>query len=433
MPGSDQPLASDLTIADLLDLESRRKRTTLMLVASASPVLPEVAGAVGSSLISSTTEGYPGARYHGGARYVDLIEERAIDAATRTFAARHANVQPHSGSSANFAVMHAVLEPGDTIVGMDLAAGGHLTHGARVSMSGRLFDALTYGVGPDGWIDYDEVARTVRRHRPRLVIAGASSYPRTIDFARFRRIADEVGAYLLADVSHIAGLIAAGLHPSSVDHAHFTTFSTYKQLNGPRGGVVLLGRDATTTLDGRTLAARLDKAVFPGIQGTPDLGNVAGKAVALEWAGSSEFRRRVRACRDAARVFAAELDACGYTLVTGGTDNHIVMLDTTPLGISGLVAERALERCGIVANRNVIPGDRRPTGRTSGVRFGLNTVGHLGLDVDAVRECARLVSTVLAATTSDDDRTPVVDGLLAARIRQQVAEMVERPLCAAAV
>ena len=357
--GAEMLRHADPGLYELLDREQRRQHETLSMVAAASVADPSVLICEASAAGNVTTEGYPGARYHAGCEVVDEVERLAVARACAAFGASYANVQPHSGSTANQVVLCSLLRPGDVLLGMDLQAGGHLTHGATASMSGAYFTAVHYGVGDDGWIDYDQVARLSRRHRPRLIFCGGSAYPRVVDFPRFRAIADEVGAYLVADISHIAGLVAAGVHPSPVDVAHITTTSTYKQLYGPRGGLILLGRDADQRTEaGKTIAQTLQNAVFPFIQGTPRLNTIAAKARALATVATPEFAALARRITDLADGLATELAERGHAVLTGGTDTHMVLMDVSREGLTGRIAERALESCGIIINKNTIPGDR---------------------------------------------------------------------------
>lgn len=393
--------SADPQLAELLRAEARRQQETLVMVAASSVAHPSVLACGASALTNLTTEGYPGARFHAGCAVADEIELLAIARARTAFGATYANVQPHSGSSANLCVLAALLRPGDVLLGMDLAAGGHLTHGSPASVVGRHYTAVGYGVDRHGLLDYDEIARIADRHRPRLIICGASAYPRTIDFARFRAIADDVGALLLADISHIAGLVVAGVHPSPIDHAHVTTTSTYKQLFGPRGGLILLGGDAGSTASsgGASLAERMQRAVFPAGQGTPDLAAIAAKARALDRLTRPEFRDLARRIVADARALAAALSRYGYRIQTGGTDNHMVLVDLRPARLTGAAAERALEECGIVVNRNRVPGDTTPARIAAGLRLGSNTLALRGFGPDAMDRCAALIDRVLTATT----------------------------------
>jgi glycine hydroxymethyltransferase len=389
--------AEDQQLCELLSREHRRQRETLMMVAASSIEAPSVLACSGSSLSNLTVEGYPGARYHAGAQVADDIERLAIARACAAFGASAANVQPHSGSSANLAVLTSLLDPGQTILGLSLDSGGHLTHGSRASITGRYFRSIGYHLDPQGNIDYDELAALAREHRPQVIIAGASAYPRQLDFERFRTVADSVGAYLMADISHIAGLVVAGLHPSPIDHAHVSTTSTYKQLYGPRGGLILLGRDHDTPgPDGRTpLHSLMNRAVFPHSQGTPDLGNVAAKARALDLVSGAPFRAMMRLLVDGAQAIATRLSAHGLDLVTGGTDTHLVLVDLASTGLTGDIVEQSLERCGIVINRNRVPGDTTPARVTRGIRIGTNTLAARRMPPEVAASCADLVAFVI--------------------------------------
>ncbi|NUT49959.1 MAG: serine hydroxymethyltransferase, partial [Saccharothrix sp.] len=352
----------DPELHDVLAREVRRQATTLSLVASSSVVDPSVLAAQASSAVNVTAEGYPGRRYHAGCEVVDDIERLAVDRALGLFGARYANVQSHSATTANYAVLSALLRPGDVLLGMNLSDGGHLTHGSPAAYAGQYYTAVGYGLDHAGRIDYDQVAELARRHRPKVVVCGATAYSRPVDFARFRRIADEVGAYLLADISHIAGLVVTGLHASPVDHAHVTTACTHKQLYGPRGGVILSGRDhdSPAPRGTGTLAQFLQRAIFPFYQGAPALNVIAAKARAFAAARTPEFAATARRILRFASALADELAARGHVIVSGGTENHTVLVDLRDLGVTGLVAELALEECGIVVNKNRVPGDTTP-------------------------------------------------------------------------
>ncbi|KAA0910136.1 serine hydroxymethyltransferase, partial [Streptomyces apricus] len=415
---------TDPELAGLLDAEVRHQDTTLAMIASASVADPSVLAAGGAALSNVTAEGYPAARYHPGAARFDAVERLAIARAKDLFAARYANVQPHSCSSANLAVLSALLPPGGTLLGLDLDAGGHLTHGSPASVTGRHFTAVHYGLDRTGRIDYAQVADLARRHRPGVLIAGASAYPRTVDFERFRAIADSVGAYLLADISHIAGLVATGKHPSPIDAAHITTTSTYKQLGGPRGGLILSGADHRTPgPDGRTPLSRLmQRAVFPQSQGTPSPATIAAKARAFSLAASPQFKDAAQLIVDNAAALAAELSALGYRVLTGGTDNHMVLLDIIDRGLTGVVAERALEQCAILANRNRIPGDTKPPLVTSGLRLGTNILAQRGMGPLQMRECAHLLHAVVTATTALSDTEYLIDPAQVLRLRAGVED-----------
>lgn len=419
---------ADPVLAGLLTAELDRQQRTLTMVAASSVAHPSVLACAGSALTNLTTEGYPGARFHAGCSVADEVERLAEARAKRAFGARFANVQPHSGSTANLCVLTALLRPADVLLGMDLSCGGHLTHGARASVTGRYFTSVGYGVDGDGLIDYTEVATLARTYRPKVIMCGASAYPRRIDFARFRAIADEVGALLVADISHIAGLVAAGYHPSPIDHAHVTTTSTYKQLGGPRGGLILLGKDADTPVpDGRgTLREAMRRAVFPAGQGTPDLAAVAAKARALDMVTSREFSQwceRIVRCADA---LADAMAQRGYRIVTGGTDNHMVLVDLRDRGLTGVCAERALESCQIVVNRNRLPHDATPPQVGSGLRLGTNSLAARGMPPQAMAECADLLEQVLGATADLGGGRFRLDEQVRASVCDAVADLCAR-------
>ena len=344
--------------------ELRRQQDQIELIASENLVSVACLAALGSVMTNKTVEGYPGRRYYGGAAFADQVERLAIERAKRLFGCAHANVQPHSGSQANQAVYLALLAPGEVILGMDLQAGGHLSHGARASFSGRWLDAVHYGVGADGRIDYDAVEAVARDKRPKLIIAGGSAYARVIDFARFRAIADAVGAYLLVDMAHFAGLVAAGVHPSPLPHAHVVTATTYKNLRGARGGFILT--------DDADLARRIDAAVFPGLQGSTILNAIAAKAVCLGEALRPEFKTYARAVLENARALAARLIERGLGVVGGGTDTPLMLVDLRSKGLTGEAASRSLEAAGLACNKNAVPGDPEPPQVTSGLRFGVS-------------------------------------------------------------
>ncbi len=391
----DHLTATDPEIAAAIRHEVRRQQEGLELIASENFVSQAVLEAAGSVLTNKYAEGYPGKRYYGGCEFVDIAEQLAIDRAKELFGAEHVNVQPHSGAQANMAVYMAVLSPGDTILGMNLAHGGHLTHGHPLNFSGKYFKVVPYGVRQeDERIDYDEVARLAREHRPRIVVIGASAYPRQIDFARIRAVANEVGAVVMTDMAHIAGLVAAGVHPSPVPHSDFVTTTTHKTLRGPRGGMVLC-RSA--------FAKDLDRALFPGVQGGPLMHIVAAKAVCFKEALTPEFRTyQQQIVKNAARL-ADRLQTAGFRLVSGGTDNHLMLVDVFSRGITGKVAEAALGRAGITVNKNAIPFDKNPPMVASGVRIGTPAVTSRGMQESAMDEIATLIARVLSAP--DDEAT----------------------------
>jgi glycine hydroxymethyltransferase len=418
----------DPALFALLEQEHQRQADTLVMVASSSIVDPSVLVCGSSIATNVTAEGYPGARFHAGCEVIDSIEQLAVERAKAVFGAQYANVQPHSGTTANQIAIFSLLKPGDTLLGLGLDAGGHLTHGAKASVSGRYFNAIGYGLDADGWIDYDQVERLAHEHHPRLIICGASAYPRTVDFRRFREIADAVGAYLLADISHIAGLVAAGQHPSPIDHAHITTTSTYKQLYGPRGGLILMGKDhAALAPDGkRALDAVIQQAVFPFFQGTPDLSAIAAKARAFAMLQTAAFGELARSIVDNARTLAEGFCARGYKVLTGGTDNHIVLIDVSQRGLTGLIVEQALESCNIIVNKNKIAGDTKNPRVTSGVRFGTNSLSARGMGHAEMLQCVALVDTVLASLRPLNDWEYVLDPAVRAAVQAEVADLCQR-------
>ncbi|HEX6705934.1 MAG TPA: serine hydroxymethyltransferase [Albitalea sp.] len=406
---------ADPDIARALRHEVQRQREQVELIASENIVSQAVLEAQGSAFTNKYAEGYPGRRYYGGCEHADVVEGRAIARLTELFGARFANVQPHSGAQANTAVMLALLQPGDTVLGMALAAGGHLTHGAKPALSGKWFRSVQYGVRADDCrIDYDEVERLAREHRPRLVIAGFSAYPRVIDWARFRAIADRVGAWLMVDMAHVAGLVAAGVYPSPVAHAHVTTSTTHKTLRGPRGGVILT--------DDEEIAKRINAAVFPGAQGGPLMHVIAAKAVAFGEALQPGFRRYAEQVVANARAFGEVLKAGGLDLVTGGTDNHLLLVDLRPLGLTGAQAELALERAGITCNKNGIPFDTQKPTVTSGIRVGTAACTTRGFGEDEFREVGTAMLDVLRALKARPEGDRGIEGA----VRDRVAALTAR-------
>jgi len=378
----------DAAVFQAIRAEENRQRAKVELIASENFVSPAVLEAMGTVLTNKYAEGYPGKRYYGGCEYVDVVENLARERVNAIFGSNHANVQPHSGAQANTAVYFAVLKPGDTILGMNLSHGGHLTHGSPVNLSGQYFNIVPYGVRQDDErIDYDEVRRLAREHRPKLIIAGASAYPRIIDFPAFRAIADEVGALLMVDMAHIAGLVATGLHPSPVPHAHFVTSTTHKTLRGPRGGLIL------TT---EAYAKAIDKAIFPGIQGGPLMHVIAAKAVAFGEAQQPGFLDYSTQILRNSRALAEALQERGFRLVTGGTDNHLILVDLTGRGVTGKEAEEALDRIGITVNKNTIPFETRSPFVTSGIRIGTPAVTTRGFKEAEMHQVAGLIDRALS-------------------------------------
>ncbi len=383
----------DPEMADVIADEIRRQREKLVLIASENYASPAVLEAQGSVMTNKYAEGYPGKRYYGGCEYVDAAEMLALDRVKKLFGAEYANVQPHSGSQANMAVYFSILQPGDVILGMDLRQGGHLTHGSPASFSGRLYKVVSYGVRKDTeTIDYDEVERLAREHRPKLVVVGASAYPRVIDFDRFRKICDEVGAYMMVDMAHIAGLVCAGLHPNPTPVADFVTSTTHKTLRGPRGGLILAKEKYAKTLDSH---------LFPGIQGGPLMHIIAAKAVAFHEALQPSFKAYQQDIVDGCRRLADELTARGYRLVSGGTDNHLMLVDLSPKGITGRAAEEALNKAGIVVNKNAIPFDPQKPNVTSGVRIGSAAVATRGVKPEHMPTIAGFIDRALQAVNDD--------------------------------
>jgi glycine hydroxymethyltransferase len=412
---SDALSTADPELAAAIAGECEREQSQIELIASENIVSRAVLEAQGSVLTNKYAEGYPGRRYYGGCGFVDVAEQLAIDRAKRLFGCGFANVQPHAGAPANEAVYLALLKPGDPILGMSLAAGGHLTHGAPPNVSGKWFRASTYGVrADDARIDFDEVERQAETHRPRLIIAGGSAYPRIIDFARFRAIADRVGAYLMVDMAHFAGLVAGGAHPSPLPHAHVVTTTTHKTLRGPRGGMILTN-DAE-------IARRIDSAVFPGLQGGPLMHAIAAKAVAFGEALRPDFADYARAVVDNAQTLAATLAAEGLAIVSGGTDTHLLLVDLRPLGLTGRDAEQALERAGITCNKNGIPFDPQKPTVTSGIRLGSPAATTRGFGTAEFRQVGAWIGEVLRDLARDPDGNEAVE----ARVRRAVAVLCAR-------
>jgi glycine hydroxymethyltransferase len=411
----DDLATADPELAAAIDGERERQQTQIELIASENIVSRAVLEAQGSVLTNKYAEGYPGRRYYGGCAFVDIAERLAIERAKRLFGCGFANVQPHAGAQANQAVLLALLAPGDTILGLSLAAGGHLTHGAPPNLSGKWFHAVTYGVRPDdARIDFEEVARQAETHRPRLIIAGGSAYPRIIDFARFRAIADRVGAYLMVDMAHFAGLVAGQAHPNPLPHAHVVTTTTHKTLRGPRGGMILCNDPE--------IARRIDSAVFPGLQGGPLMHVIAAKAVALGEALQPSFARYARAVVDNAQTLAATLSEAGLAIVSGGTDTHLLLVDLRPLGLTGRDAEQALERAGITCNKNGIPFDPQKPTVTSGIRLGSPAATTRGFGRAEFRQVGMWIGEVLRGLA----RNPGGDGATETRVRGAVAALCAR-------
>jgi glycine hydroxymethyltransferase len=408
----NRPLAEvDPEIAEVLALELERQQRTLEMIASENFVPLSVLECQGSVMTNKYAEGYPGRRYYGGCEYVDISEQLAIDRAKELFGAEHANVQPHSGATANAAAFHALMAPGDTLMGMELAHGGHLTHGMKINFSGRLYDIAAYQVDREtSLVDMDEVQRLAQERQPKVLLAGWSAYPRVLDFARFREIADEVGAYLVVDMAHFAGLVAAGLHPSPIPHAHVTTTTIHKTIGGGRGGLILSTEE---------LAKKIDSAVFPGQQGGPLEHIIAGKAVALRIAASDVFRERQERTLAGARAVAAELLQAGrgVSVLSGGTDVHLVLCDLRESTLDGKQAEDRLAAIGITVNRNAVPFDPRPPAVSSGLRIGTPALATRGLQLDDFTEVGRVIAEALVS--EDFEATQVELGDRAAQIAER--------------
>lgn len=407
----DEIKTTDPEIADAIKAEMERQNSHIELIASENWVSKAVMAAMGSPLTNKYAEGYPGKRYYGGCQCVDVVEDLARERAKELFGCEYANVQPHSGAQANMAVFFAMLEPGDTYMGMNLDHGGHLTHGSPVNMSGKYFHVVPYGVNDDGVIDYDKVLEIAKECRPKLIVAGASAYARTIDFKRFREIADEVGAYLMVDMAHIAGLVAAGIHPSPIPYAHVTTTTTHKTLRGPRGGMILSSNEMNEKFN-------FNKAVFPGIQGGPLMHVIAAKAVCFREALQPEFREYQEQIVKNAKALCEGLKKRGVKIVSGDTDNHLMLVDLTEAGVSGKELEKRLDDAHVTCNKNTIPNDSRSPFVTSGVRLGTPAVTTRGMKEDDMDKIAEIIAMVIQSEDNVD------------AARKMVAELTEKyPLC----
>ena len=407
----DEIMTTDPEIAGAIKDEMARQNSHIELIASENWVSKAVMAAMGSPLTNKYAEGYPGKRYYGGCQCVDVVEDLARERAKELFGCEYANVQPHSGAQANMAVFFAILQPGDTYMGMNLDHGGHLTHGSPVNMSGKYFNVVPYGVNDDGVIDYDEVRRIALECKPKLIVAGASAYARTIDFKRFREIADEVGAYLMVDMAHIAGLVAAGLHPSPIPYAHVTTTTTHKTLRGPRGGMILSSNEMNEKFN-------FNKAIFPGIQGGPLMHVIAAKAVCFKEALTPEFKEYQKQVVKNAKALCKGLKKRGVKIVSGDTDNHLMLVDLTGKDVSGKELEKRLDDAHITCNKNTIPNDPRSPFVTSGVRLGTPAVTTRGMKEDDMDKIAEIIAMVIE---SEDN---VEAG------RKMAAELTEKyPLC----
>lgn len=399
----DEVKEQDLAVAQAIEQEIGRQNGNIELIASENFVSKAVMAAMGSPLTNKYAEGYPGKRYYGGCQYVDLVENLAIERAKALFGAEYVNVQPHSGAQANMAVFQAVLKPGDTFMGMNLDHGGHLTHGSPANYSGKVFHCVSYGVNDEGFIDYDQVRSIALEARPKLIIAGASAYCRTIDFKRFREIADEVGAYLMVDMAHIAGLVAAGIHPSPIPYAHFTTTTTHKTLRGPRGGMILSSEE---------FGKKLNSAVFPGTQGGPLMHVIAAKAVAFGEALTDEFKAYQHRIVDNAKALCKGLLDRGMNIVSGGTDNHLMLVDLQNLGLTGKAAEKMLDEVHITCNKNTIPNDPQSPFVTSGIRLGTPAVTTRGMNTEDMERIAEAIALTLKDYEKNQEAAKAIVQLL---------------------
>ena len=400
----EEVMRVDAETAKAMNLELGRQRSHIELIASENFVGKAVMAAMGSPLTNKYAEGYPGKRYYGGCEFVDMVETLAIERAKELYGCTYANVQPHSGAQANMGVFFALLKPGDTVLGMNLAHGGHLSHGSPVNFSGSYFHIVPYGVNDDGFIDYDEVLRIAKEAKPKMIIAGASAYARRIDFKRFREIADEVGAYLMVDMAHIAGLIAGGVHESPIPYAHVTTTTTHKTLRGPRGGMILSSAEFAEE-------HKLNKAIFPGIQGGPLMHVIAAKAVCLKEALSPEFKQYARDIVANAQALAEGLLAEGFRLVSGGTDNHLMLVDLQSKGITGKEAEKLLDSVNITCNKNAIPNDPASPFVTSGIRLGTAAVTTRGLNTDDMKQVAKAIAITIDKKEATEEAKEIVEAI----------------------
>ena len=397
----DEVKIADAEVAKAIDLELGRQRSHIELIASENFVSKAVMAAMGSPMTNKYAEGYPGKRYYGGCECVDIVENLAIERAKELYGCTYANVQPHSGAQANMAVFFALLKPGDTVLGMNLAHGGHLSHGSPVNFSGSYFNIVPYGVNDEGFIDYDEVLRIAKEARPKMIIAGASAYARKIDFKRFREIADEVGAYLMVDMAHIAGLIAGGVHESPIPYAHVTTTTTHKTLRGPRGGMILSSAEFAEE-------HKLNKAVFPGIQGGPLMHVIAAKAVCFKEALSPEFKQYAKDIVANAQALAKGLSAEGFQLISGGTDNHLMLVDLQSKNITGKEAEKLLDAVNITCNKNAIPNDPASPFVTSGIRLGSAAATTRGLKTDDMLQVAKAIALTIDKKEATEEAKEIV-------------------------
>ena len=414
----DEVLNYDPDLAKAMDDELGRQRSHIELIASENLVSKAVMAAMGSPLTNKYAEGYPGKRYYGGCEYVDVVETLAIERAKKLFGCEYANVQPHSGAQANLAVFFALVNPGDTVMGMSLDCGGHLSHGSPVNISGKYFNIVPYGVTADGFIDYDEVLRIAKECKPKMIIAGASAYARTIDFKKFREICDEVGALLMVDMAHIAGLVAAGLHPSPIPYADVVTTTTHKTLRGPRGGMILCNKEANEKFN-------FNKAIFPGIQGGPLMHVIAAKAVCFEEALSDDFKVYQKNIVDNAQALCKGLMSRDIKIVSGGTDNHLMLVDLTPYGLTGKAVEKLLDAAHITANKNTIPNDPQSPFVTSGIRLGTPAVTSRGLNTEDMDQVAEAIAMVIKGGEEQVPAARAIIQKLTDKYIKEVDQMVD--------
>ncbi len=413
----------------LIEGEYKRQTESLAMVASCSPTHASVLACEGTFTSNVTAEGYPGARFHAGCEYVDQFEQLAIDRAKKAFGAQYANVQPHTASTANQVVTSRLINPGDTLLGLGLDSGGHLSHGAKVNISGSFYKAVAYGLNDKGFIDFDQVEALALEHKPKLIICGTTAYPRTIDWTKFRDIADKVGAYLLADITHIAGLVIAGEHPNPIDVAHVTVTCTHKQLYGPRGGLILMGKDKDLpSPQGKgTLVNLMQSGLFPFTQGAPIINNIVAKARALDRVTKPEFKQLAQRIVVLSRAMAKALDEQGIKVVSGGSDNHIVLANVLEsVGVTGIVAEKALEECNLIVNKNFIPGDKTSPFITSGIRVGTNSMAARGLGETEMSLCADLIARILKSVEVKGDREYSINPQVRDRFRAEIKEIATK-------
>ncbi len=419
----------DPALYKLLEGEYRRQTHSLAMVASCSNAHPSALACEGMFTSNVTAEGYPGARFHAGCEFVDQFEQLAIDRAKQAFKAQYANVQPHTASTANQVVTSRLVNPGETLMGMSLDAGGHLSHGAKVNISGSFYHAIGYNLNSKGYIDYEQVEELALEHKPKLIICGTTAYPRIIEWERFREIADKVGAYLLADITHIAGLVIAGEHPNPIDVAHITTTCTHKQLYGPRGGLIMMGKDweLPNPRGKGTLVNLMQSGLFPFTQGAPIINNIVAKARALDRANKPEFKELAKRIVMQSRALAKALTEKGVTVVSGGSDNHIILADVmASFNVTGIVAEKALEECNIIINKNWIPGDQLSPFVTSGIRIGTNSMAARGLTEEAMVQCADLICRVLKTVELVNDKEYKLDTVGRDKFREEVKQIAIR-------